>query len=262
MKVSLSWLKEYICVDLEPSVIAEKLTMAGLEVDSVEEKYDYLANIVVAKVESVKKHPNADNLSVCSVDAGGDKLIQIVCGAPNVHKGMVVPCALPGAVLPGDKKIKKGTIRGEMSCGMLCSAAELMLNTDASGIMDLEEDFIAGTPLEEALKISDSIFEIDLTPNRPDCLSIIGVAREIGAFTEPRQKVRLPDYTLPEDKIGKKSIHDYAKVQIIDPDLCPRYSAGLLFDVKIKPSPFWLQERLETIGLTPINNVVDITNFV
>ncbi|MDA3789235.1 MAG: phenylalanine--tRNA ligase subunit beta, partial [Desulfobacula sp.] len=262
MKVSLSWLKEYICVDLEPSVIAEKLTMAGLEVDAVEDKYDYLANIVVAKVDAVKKHPNADKLSVCSVDAGGSELIQIVCGAPNVRKGMVVPCALPGVVLPGDKKIKKGKIRGEISCGMLCSAAELRLNTDASGIMDLKEDFPAGTPLEEALKISDTVFEIDLTPNRPDCLSIIGVAREIGSFTEPRQKLMLPDYTLPKDKIGKKSIHDYAKVQIIDSDLCPRYSAGLLFDVKIKPSPFWLQERLETIGLTPINNVVDITNFV
>jgi len=262
MKVSLSWLKEYICVDLGPSVIAEKLTMAGLEVDAVEERYDYFSNIVVAKVEHVKKHPNADKLSVCSVDAGGGELIQIVCGAPNVQKGMVVPCALPGAVLPGDKKIKKGKIRGEISCGMLCSAAELKLNTDASGIMDLEEDFIAGTPLEEALKISDTVFEIDLTPNRPDCLSIIGVAREVGAFTEPKQKVMLPDFTLPKDKTGKKSIHDFAKVQVIDPDLCPRYSAGLLFDVKIKPSPFWLQEKLESIGLTPINNVVDITNFV
>jgi len=262
MKVSLSWLKEYISVDLEPSVIAEKLTMAGLEVDAVEKIYDYLANIVVAKVENVKKHPNADRLSVCQVDAGTGELIQIVCGAPNVKKGMVVPCALPGAVLPGDKKIKKGVIRGEISCGMLCSAAELRLNTDASGIMDLEEDFIVGTSLEEALKISDTVFEIDLTPNRPDCLSYIGVAREVGAFTEPKQKVVLPDFTLPKDKISKKSIHDFAKVQIIDPDLCPRYSAGLLFDVTIKPSPFWLQERLESIGLTPINNVVDITNFV
>ncbi len=262
MKVSLSWLKEYVSVDLEPSVIAEKLTMAGLEVDAVEKIYDYLANIVVAKVENVKKHPNADRLSVCQVDAGTGELIQIVCGAPNVKKGMVVPCALPGAVLPGDKKIKKGVIRGEISCGMLCSAAELRLNTDASGIMDLEEDVIVGTSLEEALKISDTVFEIDLTPNRPDCLSYIGVAREVGAFTEPKQKVVLPDFTLPKDKISKKSIHDFAKVQISDPDLCPRYSAGLLFDVTIKPSPFWLQERLESIGLTPINNVVDITNFV
>jgi phenylalanyl-tRNA synthetase beta chain len=262
MKVSLSWLKEYICVDLEPSVIAEKLTMAGLEVDAVEERYDYLANIVVAKVDEVKKHPNADKLSLCRVDAGGDDLIQIVCGAPNVRKGMFVPCALPGAVLPGDLKIKKGKLRGEASWGMLCSAAELRLNTDAAGIMDLEGDFVAGTPLEQALDISDTVFEIDLTPNRPDCLSYIGVAREVGAFTEPPQKVRLPDYTLPKDKTGNESIHDHASVQIMDSDLCPRYSAGLLFDIKIAPSPFWLQERLESIGLTPINNVVDITNFV
>lgn len=264
MKVSLSWLKEYISVDLEPSVMAEKLTMAGLEVDAVEERYDYLNKIVVAKVADVKKHPNADKLSVCLVDVGADEPVQIVCGAPNVKKGMYVPCALPGAVLPGDIKIKKGKLRGEISCGMLCSAAELRLSADASGIMDLdfEDGFAAGIPLEDALKISDTVFEIDLTPNRPDCLSYIGVAREVGAFTEPNQRVRLPDYSLPEDKIGETSIHDFAKVEILDPDLCPRYSAGLLFDVKIKPSPFWLQERLESIGLTPINNVVDITNFV
>ena len=262
MKVSLSWLKEYIPVDLEPEVIAKKLTMAGLEVDSVEERYDYLNNIVVVKVNEVKKHPNADKLSVCMVDVGGDEQVQIVCGAPNVREGMYAPCALPGAVLPGELKIKKGKLRGEVSEGMLCSASELGLNADASGIMDLEGDFIAGTPLEEALKVSDTVFEIDLTPNRPDCLSLIGVAREVGAFTEPKQKVRLPDYTLPQEKIGSQSIHDYAKVQIIDSDLCPRYSAGLLFDVKIESSPFWLRERLESIGLTPINNVVDITNFV
>jgi len=262
MKVSLSWLKEYIGIDLEPSVIAKELTMAGLEVDAVEERYDYLNHIVVAKINEVKKHPNADKLSVCKVDAGGDEQIQIVCGAPNVREGMFVPCALPGAVLPGDLKIKKGKLRGEVSAGMLCSAAELKLNTDAAGIMDLEGDFLSGTPLDEALKVSDTVFEIDLTPNRPDCLSIIGVAREAGAFMEPKAKVKLPDFKLPTDKIGNKSIHEYAKVQIIDPDLCPRYSAGLLFDVKIGPSPFWLQERLESIGLTPINNVVDITNFV
>lgn len=262
MKVSLSWLKEYIDIDLDPSVIAEKLTMAGLEVDAVEERYDFLNNIVVSKVNEVKKHPNADNLSVCKVDAGGDELIQIVCGAPNVREGMFVPCALPGTVLPGDVKIKKGKLRGEVSAGMLCSAAELKLNTDAAGIMDLEGDFVVGMPLDEALKISDTVFEIDLTPNRPDCLSIIGVARETGAFIEPKAKVKFPDVKLPEDKIGSQSIHDYAKVQIIDSDLCLRYSAGLLFDVKIAPSPFWLQERLESIGITPINNVVDITNFV
>jgi phenylalanyl-tRNA synthetase beta chain len=262
MKVSLNWLKEYIKVDLDPLIIAEKLTMAGLEVEAVEERYNYLDNIVAAKVIEVNKHPNADKLSVCKVDAGGDDLIQIVCGAPNVYAGMFVPCALPGAVLPGDLKIKKGKLRGEVSAGMLCSAAELRLETDAAGILDLNGSFVPGTPLEKALKLSDIVFEVDLTPNRPDCLSYIGVAREVGAFTEPEQKVKLPDFRVPEDKIGDLSIHDYAKVQISDPDLCPRYSAGLLFDVKIEPSPFWLQDRLESIGLTPINNVVDITNFV
>ena len=262
MKVSLNWLQEYVHVDLEPSIIADKLTMAGLEVEAIEQRYNYLDNIVVARVIEVKKHPNADKLSVCQVDAGQDELVQIVCGAPNVHADMFVPCALPGAVLPGDFKIKKGKLRGEVSAGMLCSASELKLETDAAGIMDLKGDFVPGSPLEEALKLSDAVFEIDLTPNRPDCLSYIGVAREVGAFMEPVQKISLPDYTLPEDKIDNISIHDHAKVQIIDPDLCPRYSAGLLFDVKIEPSPFWLQEKLESIGLTPINNVVDITNFV
>ena len=262
MKVSLNWLKAYISVDLQPSVISEKLTMAGLEVEAVEEKYDYLDYVVVAKVLEVKPHPNADKLSVCRVDVGSDQELQIVCGAPNVRKGMFAPCALEGAVLPGDLKIKAGKLRGEISQGMLCSASELRLNLDASGIMNLEGDYKPGTPLDEALKLSDTVFEINLTPNRPDCLSMIGVAREIGAFVEPYQKLNLPLCSFPEDKIGKESIHTYAKVEILDPDLCPRYSAGLLFDVKIKPSPFWLKERLETVGLSSINNVVDITNFV
>ena len=262
MKVSLNWLKEYISVTLEPSEISKKLTMVGLEVEAVEEKYEYLTHVVVAKVLEVKPHPNAGKLSVCRVDVGTDQELQIVCGAPNVRKGMFAPCALEGAILPGDLKIKAGKLRGEVSQGMLCSASELYLNSDTLGIMDLEGDFKAGTPLDEALKLSDTVFEINLTPNRPDCLSMIGVAREIGAFTELRQKLNLPLFSIPEDKIGKESIHSYAKVEILDPDLCPRYSAGLLFDVKIMPSPFWMQDKLKTVGLTPINNVVDITNFV
>lgn len=262
MKVSLSWLNEYVSVDLAPARISEELTMAGLEVEAVEQRFDYLDNVVVAKVMEVKQHPNADKLSVCKVDAGESDLLQIVCGAPNVREGMTVPCAKVGAVLPGDFKIKKGKLRGEVSQGMLCSAAELRLASDAAGIMDLDVDVAPGTPLEQALSLTDAVFEIDLTPNRPDCLSVIGVAREIGAFTDPKQKVKLPDFSLPQDRIGSESIHDYAKVEIKDPDLCPRYAAGLVFDVKVEPSPFWLQEKLESIGMTPINNVVDITNFV
>jgi len=262
MKVSLSWLKEYIPVDLDPQDISDRLTMAGLEVDCVENLYDYLDNVVVAKVSELRKHPNADTLSCCMVDVGGDELVPIVCGAPNVRQGMTVACALPGAVLPGDLKIKKSKLRGERSCGMLCSGSELRLAGDASGIMDLEEGLLPGTPLEKALAISDTVFEIDLTPNRPDCLSVIGVAREVGAFTEPMGRVKLPEVVLPQEKIVGKSIHDHARVSIKDPDLCPRYSAGMLFDVKVGPSPFWLRQKLEAVGQTPINNVVDVTNFV
>jgi phenylalanyl-tRNA synthetase beta chain len=262
MKVSLSWIKEYVPVDLAPDEIASKLTMAGLEVDAVENLYDYLNGVVVARVLDVKKHPKADKLTCCTVDTGGDEPVRIVCGAPNVRQGMLSACALPGAVLPGDLKIKKNKLRGEVSEGMLCSAAELLLDTDASGILDIAGEHVPGTPLEKALDLADTVFEIDLTPNRPDCLSVLGVAREMGAFTRPAGKVTKPDVSFPDQRISSESIHDHARVEIRDPDLCSRYSAGLLFDVTIGPSPFWLRQRLESVGLTPINNVVDVTNFV
>ncbi len=262
MKVSLSWLREYIPIDLDPQEISDRLTMAGLEVDGVERLYDYLDNVIVAQVVQARQHPDADKLTCCTVDVGKGELFPIVCGAPNVREGMYVACALPGAVLPGDLKIKKSKLRGEPSHGMLCSAAELMLADDASGIMDLDGEFVTGTPLESALKLTDAVFEIDLTPNRPDCLSLIGVAREIGAFTEPRNRVTLPDVTFPATKMDSRDIHDFVSVQIEDPQLCPRYTAGMLFDVKVGPSPLWLKQRLEAVGLSCVNNVVDITNFV
>ncbi|MFN2435833.1 MAG: phenylalanine--tRNA ligase subunit beta [Desulfotignum sp.] len=262
MKVTLSWIKEYIALNLEPDEIASKLTMAGLEVDAVEDLYAYLQEIVVARVLEVKKHPDADKLSCCVVDTGSGHPAQIVCGAPNVRPGMYSACALPGVILPGEIKIKKSKLRGEVSEGMLCSGAELRLDTDAAGIMDLPGEPVPGTPLTRALDFSDTVFEIDLTPNRPDCLSVMGVAREVGAFVQPNQKIVRPDVSFPRQRIGGTSIHDHARVDIEDPDLCPRYSAGLLFDVTVGPSPFWLRRRLESVGLTPINNVVDVTNFV
>ena len=262
MKVSLSWLREYIPIDLDPQEISDRLTMAGLEVDGLESLYDYLDNVVVGRVVQAMQHPNAEKLTCCVVDIGKDEPSPIVCGAPNVREGMYVACALPGAVLPGDFKIKKSKLRGEPSHGMLCSAAELMIADDASGIMDLEGEFVAGTPLESALKLADTVFEIDLTPNRPDCLSLIGVAREIGAFTEPQNKVTLPDVTFPESQMDSRDIHDFVAVEIEDPHLCPRYAAGMLFDVKVGPSPLWLKQRLEAVGLSSVNNIVDITNFV
>ncbi len=262
MKVTLSWIKEYIALDLEPEEIASKLTMAGLEVDAVENLYAYLHDVVVAKVLEVKNHPDADKLSCCVVDTGSGNPAQIVCGAPNVRAGMYSACALPGVMLPGDVKIKKSKLRGQVSEGMLCSGAELRLDTDAAGIMDLPGEYVPGTPLSQALNFSDTVFEIDLTPNRPDCLSVMGVAREAGAFARPAQTLVKPDVTLPQQRLDDTSIHDHARVDIKDPDLCSRYCAGLLFDVTVGPSPFWLRRRLESVGLTPINNVVDVTNFV
>ncbi len=262
MKVSLSWLKEYTSVDIEPSEMAAKLTMAGLEVEAFYNRYAYLDKVVVARVEDVRKHPNADKLSCCSVNIGDNQIKDIVCGAPNVRKGLIVPCALIGAVLPGDFKIKRSKLRGEISDGMLCSASELQLDSVFSGIMELDNDLEPGTPIADALGLEDYIFDIDLTPNRPDCLSMIGVAREVAAFKRPAAKVVIPRVELDFKNSEMPSIHDFAKVDIVNTDLCPRYAAGLVVDVKVKPSPFWLRQRLESIDMTPVNNIVDITNFV
>ncbi|VFQ43985.1 phenylalanine--tRNA ligase subunit beta [Desulfoluna butyratoxydans] len=262
MKFSLSWLKEYIPLEMGLEGLTDGLTMAGLEVDSVTPLYDSLDGVVVARIVEAKPHPNADKLRLCQVDVGADEPVGIVCGAPNAAEGLVVPCALPGAVLPGGVKIKKGKIRGEKSGGMLCSARELQLDTDASGLMELGTDLEPGTPLKEALDLFDSMVEIDLTPNRPDCLSVLGVAREAGSLQEPPVVLTRPAVSLPEADASLGTIGDHTSVTIEDADLCWRYAARLVFDVKVGPSPAWLQRRLLSVGLTPINNIVDITNFV
>lgn len=262
MKFSLSWLKEYIPLEMGLEGLTDGLTMAGLEVDSVTPLYDSLDGVVVARIVEAKPHPNADKLRLCQVDVGADEPVGIVCGAPNAAEGLVVPCALPGAVLPGGVKIKKGKIRGEKSGGMLCSARELQLDTDASGLMELGTDLVPGTPLKEALDLFDSMVEIDLTPNRPDCLSVLGVAREAGSLQEPPVALTRPAVSLPEADASLGTIGDHTSVTIEDADLCWRYAARLVFDVKVGPSPAWLQRRLLSVGLTPINNIVDITNFV
>lgn len=265
MKFTLSWLKEYTSVEYTPSEIAAKLTMAGLEVDSFENRFEYLDKVVVSRVENVEKHPGADNLSCCKVNVGSDTFLNIVCGAPNVRKGIVVPCALIGTLLPGDIEIKKSKLRGEISEGMLCSAKELKLGLGKDGIMELDPELIPGTPIAEALNISDYLFEVDLTPNRPDCLSVIGLAREVAAFSEPAKELNLPFKEISHNICKSQDapfIHDLATVEVFDPDLCPRYTAGMLINVKVGPSPFWLQDRLVSVGLTPINNIVDVTNFV
>ncbi len=256
MKFSLSWLRQYLNVELSPEALADALTMAGLEIDAVADRYTYLDTVIAGRITDISPHPNADKLQVCRVDIG-KQFLTVVCGAKNIKVNMMVPCALPGTLLPDGRQLEKGVIRGQESEGMLCSATELGIGPDGSGIMVLDPITKPSTPLASALGLSDTVFEVDLTPNRPDCLSMIGIAREIAAI----QGTRL---TYPEIKTDNQGndINAQTSVTIKDPDLCPRYAARLVFDVTVGPSPFWLQDRLLSIGLRPINNIVDITNFV
>ena len=256
MKVSLSWLQEYVNVDLTVPELAEALTMAGLEVEAVYDRYAYLSTVVVGRITAMTPHPRAADLQCCQVDTG-QGLIAVVCGAPNARTGMLAPCALPSTCLPGGEEVKAALIRGERSEGMLCSQAELGLGPDAAGLMVLPADFAVGTSLDRALALSDTVLEIDLTPNRSDCLSIIGVAREVAAIQKGR--VTYPRISLSE---SAETISDHTSVTILAPDECPRYAARLVWDVTVAPSPFWLQQRLVSVGLKPINNIVDVTNYV
>jgi len=257
MKVSLSWIEDYIQLNRESySGIADALTMAGLEVDSVTSRYEYLNSVVVGRILDIKPHPHAEKLKICSVDIG-KHIISVVCGAPNIYKNMLVPAALPGTRLLDGSVLEKGIIRNELSEGMLCSESELGLGADSSGVMDLNQKQLPGNILTQALDLSDLVFEIDLTPNRPDCLSIIGIAREIAAFQQTT--IKHPETLLSDS--GNK-ISAFTSITIKSPDLCPRYAARLVFDINIAPSPFWLQDRLMSVGLRPVNNIVDITNFV
>ncbi len=271
MKVSLSWLKDYVSIDLNTDDpidglidspidgLADALTMAGLEVEAVSDRYSYLDSVVVSRIVEIAPHPNADKLKLCNVDTG-ERIIDVVCGAQNVKKGMLVPCALPGTSFPNGKILEKCLIRGKASEGMLCSTIELGLGITGDGIMELEQNLVVGDKLHHALNLSDAVFEIDLTPNRPDCLSIIGTAREIAVFQ--KTKLTYPEINLPKPSESAGNISELTSAAIMNPDLCPRYSASLVFDVAVAPSPFWLQDRLISTGLKPINNIVDITNFV
>ena len=263
MKCTENWLKEYVATDLSAEEIAARLTMLGLEVDAVESLAAGLDGVCVARVVEVVRHPNADRLSLCQVDDGSGTLRPVVCGAPNVRPGLFTSLALPGAVLPGDFKIKKSKIRGEVSEGMLCAERELGLaapGTDSGGIMELDPAQFPrmrpGMPLAELLGLNDAMIEVDLTPNRPDCTAVVGLAREVaGAAGLP---LRRPQVKLVE-LAGGPDLPFQIKVEAPD---CRRYSARLLRGVKIGPSPWWLRQRLLAVGLRPINNVVDVTNYV
>jgi phenylalanyl-tRNA synthetase beta chain len=258
MKFTLSWLGKYISLDgLTPDQLAERLTMLGLEVDAVEELYVGLDAIQTARVVSVAQHPNADRLSLCEVEIG-EETVPIVCGASNVRPGLITAIARPGVKLPGGMKIKKAKVRGEVSLGMLCSWRELGIGGEHAGIIELDSTLASGQSLAEVLELSDTMIEIDLTPNRPDCTAVLGIAREVAGFTE--QKVNSPISSLPE--LGNSDSISEFTVKISEPELCPRYAARRLTNVTIKPSPWWLQRQLLAVGMRPINNIVDITNFV
>ena len=256
MLVSLKWLEDYIDLELSAEELADRLTMAGLEVDEIQTLAPKFSGVVIAKILSVRPHPNADKLSLCDVTDGAETY-PIVCGAKNIHAGDMVPLAKTGAVIPGGYTIKSTTLRGEKSEGMLCSEAELEIGDDASGILQLPADMALGRPLQEALDLGDTVLDIGITPNRSDCLSMIGIAREVAALTG--KKMKMPDVRILE---SAQDVSLLSSVTIEDADLCPRYTARLIQNVTIGGTPVWMKTRLEAAGLRAINNVVDVTNFV
>ena len=261
MKISLNWLKQYVNLENIPlNDLVEKLTLSGLEVEDVVDESERLNNFVVGFVKEKKKHPNADKLSLCTISTGEEDF-QVVCGAPNVEQGQKVIFAKIGAVVPnGGFTIGKAKLRGVESFGMLCSESEIELSDDHSGLKILDPSIKEGTLVSEALGLNDVILEIGITPNRPDALSHIGIARDLSALYN--LELKYPESAYPKELLGQKSIEDFASIEIEDTINCPRYSSKVVNDVKIKESPKWLQENLKKIGLRPINNVVDVTNFV
>src|SRR5882757_5635962 len=265
MKVTLNWLKQYVDFDWSPEQLAERLTMLGLEVEGVHKVGGEFEGIVVAQVITRDKHPNADKLSLCRVNDGqGER--QIVCGAQNFKAGDKVPLILPGASLPpkpGEKEpftIKVGKIRGVESHGMLCSPQELGLLDQVDGLLILREDAKVGQPFGEYLgrSGSDVVYDLEVTPNRPDLNSVIGIAREIAAVTGNELKIPVIQFLNTESE----PIGGLVSVQNDEPELCPRYTARIVRKVKVGPSPDWLRSTLEKVGIRSINNVVDITNYV
>lgn len=256
MKISLNWLKSYVPLIMNVEALAEALTMTGLEVEAVIDRYAFLKTVVVGRVVEITPHPNSRKLRCCMVDSGSGR-IPVVCGAPNATLNALSALALPGTEMPDGTVIGASVIRGAQSEGMLCSEGELGLGPDRSGIMVLDESLAPGTPLAAALHLEDTVLEIGLTPNRSDCLSLIGIAREVAAIQ--KTPLTMPSIDFPP---ANGDIRALTSVSILAPDHCPRYAARVLTAAAVAPSPFWLQDRLISVGIRPVNNVVDITNFV
>lgn len=256
MQISEAWLREYVNPAISTEELVAQLTMAGLEVDSVMPAGALFSRVVIGEVLTTEKHPDADKLKVCLVNVGGNEPLQIVCGASNVRPGLKVPVALVGAVLPGDFKIKQSKLRGVESAGMLCSEKELGIAADASGLMELLPDAPVGTDIREYLSLNDSIIEIDLTPNRADCLSVEGIAREVALLNGM-------DWTATPVKEAKINHQDTLPIVIEEKSACPRYLGRLVKGVNPKAeTPPWMQERLRRVGIRSLGAVVDVTNYV
>lgn len=264
MQVSIKWLKDYIDFTETPEQLADKLTMAGIPVENVVDPGEGLEKVVTGRIEKLEPHQNSDHLQICTMNVGLAENIIIVTGAQNVAEGQVVPVAMVGAHLPNGMKISKGKLRGVASNGMLCSAQELKLDLEKlpeeqkTGIFILPSDTPVGIPAKDVLGLNDVVLEFELTANRADCFSVFGLVREIAAITG--NKPHFPEIKVNEDDNTK--LNDIFSVEITDPDLCSRFSTRMLKNVKIGPSPEWMQQRLEGAGIRSINNVVDVTNFV
>ncbi|MDU6706843.1 phenylalanine--tRNA ligase subunit beta [uncultured Haemophilus sp.] len=256
MKFSENWVREWVNPSISTEQLCDQITMLGLEVDGVEKVAGDFTGVVVGEVVECAQHPDADKLRVTKVNVGGDRLLDIVCGAANCRQGLKVACATEGAVLPGDFKIKKTKLRGQPSEGMLCSFSELGIDVEADGIIELPLDAPVGTNLREYLDLDDKAIEISLTPNRADCLSIAGVAREVGVVN--KQVVNQPHF----DAVPA-TISDKVQIELNAPEACPRYLLRVVKNVNVKSqSPIWLQEKLRRCGIRSIDPIVDITNYV
>ncbi|MED9911737.1 MAG: phenylalanine--tRNA ligase subunit beta, partial [Ruminococcus sp.] len=263
MNLSMKWLSDYVTLDTTVKDFCAAMTMSGSKVEVATEEGSEIKNVVVGKLLSVVPHENSDHLVVCQVDVGQEQPIQIVTGAPNVKAGDIVPVALCGAELPNGVKIKKGKLRGVESNGMLCSLGELGLTVHdfpyaiADGIFLIQEDCQIGQDIHEAIGLNDTSVEFEITSNRPDCLSVTGLAREAAATYHVPLNLKKPTFQGIDG-----NIQDALQVEIQNKEKCPRYAAGIVKNVKIAPSPRWMRERLRASGVRPINNLVDITNYV
>ena len=263
MDLSLRWLADYVETGVTPKQFCDAMTMSGSKVECYNEEADYISNVVVGKILKIEKHPDADKLQICQIDIGREEPIQIVTAAQNVYEGMMVPAALDNSTLAGGIKIKKGKLRGVPSNGMMCSVAELGVTVHdfpyaiEDGIMDIKEDCKPGDDIRTALGINDVCVEFEITSNRPDCLSVLGLAREAAATFG--KELHMPEVKI-ENETG--DINELLSVEVKNPTLCRRYVARMIKNIKVAPSPRWMRERLRASGVRPINNLVDITNFV